>query len=60
MPATKTQARFAKAADGFELLIPEYKGVAMGIGTRDELDALIAEGVLPAGTVLRAAMPSDF
>jgi hypothetical protein len=54
------KADFAKAAQGFGLLIAEHDGTCMGIGERDELENLIADGILPEDTTLREAVPSDF
>lgn len=35
-----------------DLFIPVFEGEALGIGTKRELEALIAEGILPSGTAL--------
>lgn len=51
---------YIKGANAHELLVAECDGQGAGVGTRDELEALIAEGVLPAETTLREALPSDF
>jgi hypothetical protein len=55
-----TKSQFAEAANSHSLLIAEHDGDVMGIGERDELQALIADGILPEGTTLREATPSDF
>ena len=55
-----TKADFAKAAEQHGLLIAEHDGESMGVGERAELEALIADGILPEGTTLREATPSDF
>lgn len=58
--ATATQVRYAEAANANALLIAELDGNVMGIGERDELEALIRDGILPSETTLREAVPSDF
>lgn len=57
---SKRQQRYAEAAKVEGLLIAEHEGVCMGIGTRDELQGLIDEGIMPTGTILRAARADDF
>lgn len=54
------QQQYAEHANANGLLIAVHDGVDMGIGTRDELNGLIAEGVLPKETVLRDARSEDF
>jgi hypothetical protein len=58
--ATQLQRRYAEAANVNELLIAEDAGRCVGIGTIEEFEALIADGILPESTTLREAMPSDF
>jgi hypothetical protein len=55
-----SKADYAAAAKAHELLVAEHDGDVMGIGERDELTNLIADGILPEGTTLREATPSDF
>jgi hypothetical protein len=55
-----TQQAFADAAQVEGLLVAEHGGAFMGVGTSEELQALIADGILPEGTTLRAAVESDF
>ena len=55
-----SKRQFATAAQGFGLLIAEHEGVCMGIGEREELEALIADEILPADTLLREARAEDF
>lgn len=58
--ARYSKSDFAAAANAHELLIAELDGVCMGIGTIEELEGLIADGILPEETTLRDARPSDF
>jgi hypothetical protein len=51
---------YATAAKAHGLLIAQHGETCMGIGTREELEKLIRADVLPRGTVLREAVPSDF
>lgn len=64
---TKTQFAIAEARhaagqrwyDGPELLVPELDGVGLGIGTREELDALKADGILDQAATYRPVTPQD-
>ena len=58
--ASKLQQRYAEGANVNGLLIAEYDGEVMGIGELEELEGLIADGVLPEATVLREARAEDF
>jgi hypothetical protein len=60
MNVAHSKSDYAKAAKDNGLLIAEHDGTCMGIGTRDELEGLIAAEVLPRGTVLREARQGDF
>lgn len=56
--ASKTD--FAAAANAYGLMVAEHDGDVMGIGELEELEALIADGVLPEATTLREARAEDF
>ncbi|HEX9955509.1 MAG TPA: hypothetical protein VGB48_09900 [Allosphingosinicella sp.] len=45
--------------DGPELLVSELNGAWLGIGTRDELDALKADGILDSSASYRPVTPQD-
>lgn len=55
-----TKSEYCAAANAAELMIAEVDGHSMGIGTIEELEGLIADGILPEETTLRDARPSDF
>jgi hypothetical protein len=55
-----SKSDYAAAANANELMIAELGEVCMGIGTIEELEGLIADGILPEETTLRDARPSDF
>lgn len=57
---TRLQHRYRDEAVSIGLMIADHDGASVGIGTREELGALIAEGVLPDDTVIRAPAPADF
>jgi hypothetical protein len=58
--ATQLQHRFADQAYASDLLIAVYRGEVMGIGTLEELEALIADGILPEETICREPRAEDF
>lgn len=55
-----SKATYASAAKTHGLMIAEYDGNVMGIGERDELQALIDDGTLPSETLIREALAGDF
>lgn len=57
---TRLQQRYLNEANKAELKIVEHEGTCMGIGTRDELQGLIDDGILPEGTIIRDPIASDF
>jgi hypothetical protein len=57
--AQSLHAQGARWYDGPLLFVPVSDGIDMGIGTRDELNALISDGILPQNSSLRAVTPAD-
>lgn len=55
-----SKSDFAQSAQAHGLVVAEHGGTCMGIGTREELQQLIAQGVLPEGTSIREARAEDF
>lgn len=55
-----SKSEYAAAANAAELMIAEVDGNSVGIGSIEEFEALIADGILPEETTLRDARPSDF
>jgi hypothetical protein len=55
-----TRPQFKQAAQVYGLLIADYNGEVQGIGTREELEELIADGILPRETVIREPVAGDF
>ena len=56
---TRNQIATAPWHDGPALLIAELDGIWQGIGTRDEFDALKADGIFAAAVTYRPVVPSD-
>lgn len=57
--AIDRHARGERWYDGPELFNAITDGAVMGIGTREELDALKADGILAANTAYSSVTPQD-